>query len=232
MRLVLLAKIKSLAMSTIKGLVGRPPQERSRQAKLANGRWDTAAQENQPKQLRGCDTGYALATGSCEEANSMDACTVTASDVIIAFAVPNPNYSSQSSRFFQVWLPQWLPPELITQPTSDWPSLPCWLILSTVDIATINSRRDIRMCSKSHNSVITVTGIGRPRALRIFAMPIDHCIAVIAVASASMPKAIYALLPNALAAHLANLMAYVETAGGSPYCAERYAGGGVRHTRT
>jgi hypothetical protein len=25
------------------------------------------------------------------------------------------------------------------------------------------------MCSKSHNSVITVTGIGRPRALRIFA---------------------------------------------------------------
>src|ERR1700674_3619781 len=74
MRLVLLATIKSYAMSTIKGLLGRP-QERSRQAKLANGRWDTAAQENQPKQLRGCDTGYALATGSCEEANSMDACT-------------------------------------------------------------------------------------------------------------------------------------------------------------
>ena len=34
----------------------------------------------------------------------MDACTVTASDAITAFAVPNPNYSSQSRRFFQVWL--------------------------------------------------------------------------------------------------------------------------------
>ena len=34
----------------------------------------------------------------------MDACTVTALDAITAFAVPNPNYSSQSRRFFQVWL--------------------------------------------------------------------------------------------------------------------------------
>ena len=32
----------------------------------------------------------------------MDACTVTAPDVITAFAVPNPNYSSQNRRFFQV----------------------------------------------------------------------------------------------------------------------------------
>jgi len=30
---------------------------------------------------------------------------VTALDAITAFAVPNPNYSSQSRRFFQVWLP-------------------------------------------------------------------------------------------------------------------------------
>ena len=34
----------------------------------------------------------------------METCTVTASDAITAFAVPNPNYSSQSRRFFQVWL--------------------------------------------------------------------------------------------------------------------------------
>jgi hypothetical protein len=34
----------------------------------------------------------------------VDACTVTALDAITAFAVPNPNYSSQSRRFFQVWL--------------------------------------------------------------------------------------------------------------------------------
>ena len=52
----------------------------------------------------GCDIGYALATRSCEEADSVDACTVTALDAITAFAVPNPNYSSQSRRFFQVWM--------------------------------------------------------------------------------------------------------------------------------
>ncbi len=35
----------------------------------------------------------------------METCTVTALDAITAFAVPNPNFSSQSRRFFQVWLP-------------------------------------------------------------------------------------------------------------------------------
>jgi len=53
---------------------------------------------------KGCDIGYALAASSCEEANRVEACTVTALDAITAFAVPNPNYSSQSRRFFQVWL--------------------------------------------------------------------------------------------------------------------------------
>ena len=53
---------------------------------------------------KGCDIGYALATSSCEGANSVEACTVTALDAITAFAVPNPNCSSQSRRFFQVWL--------------------------------------------------------------------------------------------------------------------------------
>ena len=39
----------------------------------------------------------------------MEACTVTALDAITAFAVPNPGCSSQSGRFFQVWLPFGLP---------------------------------------------------------------------------------------------------------------------------
>jgi hypothetical protein len=58
---------------------------------------------------KGCDIGYALAANSCEGANSVEACTVTALDAITAFAVPNPNFSSQSRRFFQVWLPFGLP---------------------------------------------------------------------------------------------------------------------------
>jgi hypothetical protein len=53
---------------------------------------------------KGCDIGYALAANSSEGANSVDARTVTALDAITAFAVPNPNYPSQSRRFFQVWL--------------------------------------------------------------------------------------------------------------------------------
>jgi len=61
-------------------------------------------QQGRLEKGKGCDIGYALAISSCEEANSVDACTVTASDAITAFAVPNPNYSSQSRRFFQVWL--------------------------------------------------------------------------------------------------------------------------------
>ena len=70
---------------------------------------------------KGCDIGYALATNSCEGANSVETCTVTALDAITAFAVPNPNCSSQSRRFFQVWLlPGVAPPERITQPTLDW----------------------------------------------------------------------------------------------------------------
>jgi len=49
---------------------------------------------------KGCDIGYALVTSSCEEANSVDACTVAALDAITAFAVPNPNCSSQSQSVF------------------------------------------------------------------------------------------------------------------------------------
>ena len=49
---------------------------------------------------KGCDIGYALAASSCEEANSVDACTVTALDATTAFAVPNPNCPSQSQSVF------------------------------------------------------------------------------------------------------------------------------------
>src|SRR5215813_1208523 len=52
------------------------------------------------KSRKGRDCGYALATGSCEEATSVDACTVTTLDVITAFAVPNLNCSSQSQSNF------------------------------------------------------------------------------------------------------------------------------------
>jgi hypothetical protein len=44
--------------------------------------------------------GYALAASSCEEADSVDACTVTALDAITAFAVPNPNCSSRKQSVF------------------------------------------------------------------------------------------------------------------------------------
>jgi hypothetical protein len=49
---------------------------------------------------KGCDIGYALAASSCEGANSVEACTVTALDAITAFAVPNPNCSSQKQSVF------------------------------------------------------------------------------------------------------------------------------------
>ncbi len=76
-----------------------------------------------PNKYKGCDIGYALAISSCEGANSVDACTVTALDAITAFAVPNPNCSSQKSvGFFGSGCSLGCPAEQITQPTSDWQS--------------------------------------------------------------------------------------------------------------
>jgi hypothetical protein len=49
---------------------------------------------------KGCDLGYAPALSSCEGANSVDACTIAALDAITAFAVPNPNCSSQNQSVF------------------------------------------------------------------------------------------------------------------------------------
>jgi hypothetical protein len=64
-----------------------------------------AVQSGATRDRKGCDIGYALATNSCEEVDSVDACTVTALDAITAFAVPNPNcLLAEVSRFFRVWL--------------------------------------------------------------------------------------------------------------------------------
>ena len=53
-----------------------------------------------PGNRKGCDIGYAPAASSCEGANRVDACTVTALDAITAFADPNPNCSSQNQSVF------------------------------------------------------------------------------------------------------------------------------------
>ena len=69
---------------------------------------------------KGCDIGYVLTTGSCEKPIAWKHAPSQPLDAITAFAVPDPNYSSQSSRFFQVWLPNRSPCRAITQSTSDW----------------------------------------------------------------------------------------------------------------
>jgi len=76
---------------------------RARLRKVREGRRESK------KNGKGRDIGYALAASSCEGANSVDACTITALDAITAFAIPNPSCSSQSSWFFRVWLPFRLP---------------------------------------------------------------------------------------------------------------------------
>ena len=58
------------------------------------------AVEQASENRKGCDIGYALAIGSCEGANSVETCTVTAPDVITAFAAPNPNCPSQDQSVF------------------------------------------------------------------------------------------------------------------------------------
>ena len=65
----------------------------------------TAEIFNAYKNRKGCDIGYALAASSCEGADSVDACTVTALDAIAAFASQTPAPPRRVSRFFRVWLP-------------------------------------------------------------------------------------------------------------------------------
>ena len=52
------------------------------------------------KNRKGRDIGYALVDGSCEGAANVETCTVTTLDAITAFAVPNPNCSSQNQSAF------------------------------------------------------------------------------------------------------------------------------------
>jgi hypothetical protein len=56
-------------------------------------------QEQKPKG-KGCDIGYALAVSSGEGVHSVETRTVTAPDAITAFAIPNPNCSSQNQSVF------------------------------------------------------------------------------------------------------------------------------------
>ena len=65
--------------------------------------WDYRRVRESNRKGKGRDIGYALASGSCEGANQRGVCTITALDAITAFAVPNPNCPSLSSRFFRVW---------------------------------------------------------------------------------------------------------------------------------
>jgi hypothetical protein len=62
--------------------------------------WYEYCDETPSGNRKGCDIGYAPATSSCEEANSVDTRTVAALDVITAFAVPNPNCPSQDQSVF------------------------------------------------------------------------------------------------------------------------------------
>jgi hypothetical protein len=59
-----------------------------------------SGKESVYKNRKGRDIGYALAASSCEGANDVEACTVTTPDAITAFAVPNPNCSSQNQSAF------------------------------------------------------------------------------------------------------------------------------------
>jgi len=78
-------------------------------ARIVSGEPLLRGQEESTRKDKGCDIGYALATSSCEEANSVEHAPSQPFDAITAFAVPNPNFSSQSRRFFQVWSPSRLP---------------------------------------------------------------------------------------------------------------------------
>ena len=63
--------------------------------------WETSfAAARTLEKGKGCDIGYALAISSCEGANNVETCAVTALDAITTFAVPNPNYSSREPSVF------------------------------------------------------------------------------------------------------------------------------------
>ena len=58
---------------------------------VASGQWlVVSSQLGVLENRKGCDFGYALACYSCERVAGVEACTVTALDVITAFAIPDP----------------------------------------------------------------------------------------------------------------------------------------------
>src|SRR5215813_5162245 len=59
-----------------------------------------SAQKEKAGNIKGRDFGYALAIRSCEGVNSVESCTITALDVITAFAVQTPTPPRRASRFF------------------------------------------------------------------------------------------------------------------------------------
>jgi hypothetical protein len=63
-----------------KWFASQAEKSRERQAKDSGGN------------RKGRDIGYALAANSCEGANDVESCTITAFDVITAFAVPYPGH--------------------------------------------------------------------------------------------------------------------------------------------
>src|SRR5512146_1708950 len=72
------------------------------------------------KKFKGCDIGYALAASSCERVSGVDACTVTACDVITAFAVSVPSLLlAEPAGFFGPECPADRSTGPITQSTSD-----------------------------------------------------------------------------------------------------------------
>jgi hypothetical protein len=70
----------------------------------------------------------------------VDTCTVTALDAITAFAVPNPNCSSQSQSVFSgLALRQVTSPEEITQSNSEWPKFNLSQPFRPSTVATLNA---------------------------------------------------------------------------------------------
>jgi hypothetical protein len=96
--------------------------QRGNPSKIGTGHLGKAKQVRVilPENGKGCDIGYVPAACSCERAYSVDPCTVAALDAITAFAVPNPNCSSQKQSVFSgLVAPQVALRKPITQPTSD-----------------------------------------------------------------------------------------------------------------
>jgi len=71
-----------------------PPIRKKRSVQIA------IARGKKPQKEKGRGIGYALADGSYEGVANEESCTITALDVTTAFAVPNPNASSQSASVF------------------------------------------------------------------------------------------------------------------------------------